>query len=104
MGTSPARRTLGGEGVWHSPAPRARGGVPKRFLASYRPGLMTHELEKVVASPLHPRNVGSSSDWERVERDFRVSYPDDFKEINRRYGTGWFDGHIQVLGPKLRSE
>src|SRR5688572_25528157 len=56
-------------------------------------------LHQFVPPPPHPRNVGTSSDWERVERDLRVTYPDDFKEINRRYGIGWFDGFIQVLGP-----
>ena len=65
---------------------------------------MMHDLDKTVPPPVRPRKVGNALDWERVERDLRVSYPDDFKGINRRYGTGWFDGFIQVLGPIFQSD
>lgn len=60
---------------------------------------MISDLLNLVPPPASPTGVASQDHWEFAERILCVRFPRDIKDLNRIYGTGWFDDFIGILSP-----
>src|SRR5688572_3459170 len=56
-------------------------------------------LAAIIPPPAHPVGIATVEDWTDLERSKGFVYPDDVKEINARYGSGWLGGFVWLLSP-----
>jgi ankyrin repeat protein len=57
------------------------------------------KLLKLVPPPESPMEVGSKSDWSRVERELGTALPSDYKQFVDRYGSGTFAKIFYIFNP-----
>jgi hypothetical protein len=55
------------------------------------------ELLALIPPPENP--IDGSGDWSEAERELGVTFPSDFKELIRRYGTGRFYSDLRIANP-----
>ena len=56
-------------------------------------------LGNVITAPEKTFDTGSSEEWNKFEKEIGIIFPDDYKKIIRKYGTGGLENFIWFLTP-----
>lgn len=60
---------------------------------------MDSSVEQLMRIMPPPVEGGSAVDWERLEHDYGISFPSDFRDFAQVYGAGIVDDYISVSVP-----
>jgi hypothetical protein len=60
---------------------------------------MDRYVEEIARIMPPPAEGGGDIDWGRLERDFRISFPQDFKDFARVFGAGVIDEYVSISIP-----
>ena len=61
-------------------------------------------LTPVIPAPARPRGTGTPNTWEKVEHEFGLRLPADYKQLIDQYGTGRFGDFIRLYNPFAETE
>lgn len=59
-----------------------------------------YDLVSVVAAPEHPVHSGELKKWKAIEQDVGIRFPDEYRAIAEKYGSGEFlSGTLEIANP-----
>lgn len=56
-------------------------------------------LTSIVTPPVHPSEVPTHPDWEKIEKQLGLTLPVDYRDFVQRYGSGLLANFIRVFNP-----
>ncbi len=68
---------------------------------------MNESLERlfeVCPPPSKPNQPPTKSDWDRIESQIAISFPDDYKQILEKYGHGTWQGFWYFFNPAVHDD